>query len=251
MLVVQNTPGGGPGRFGAVLREAGLALEVLHGHAGAAVPAQPGGAAAVVVLGGGFMPDDDTRAPWLAPTRALVAAAVGRRLPVFGICLGGQLLAHVTGGAVAAGSGEPELGSVRLMLRPEAAADPLFHGLPPAVPAIERHVDAVTALPPGAAWLARSAACPHQAFRVGERAWGVQFHPEVTAGALAGWDRERLRDQGADPDVLRQRAEEAEPEADAAWRTVARRFAALVRADAAVAREDAVARDDGDAAPGR
>ncbi|MDB1089169.1 type 1 glutamine amidotransferase [Streptomyces sp. ACA25] len=226
ILVVQNTPEGGPQRFGEWLTDAGAALEVVHGYAGAAVPSRPRHDA-VVVLGGGFMPDDEVRAPWLKPTRALVGEAVGRGIPVFGICLGGQLLAQVAGGTVTADAGAPELGSVPLTLRAEAGNDPLFHGLPRSVPAVQRHVDAVTALPPGAHWLARSARCPYQAFRVGSRAWGVQFHPEVPADRLRHWDAESVRRHGFDPEELHRGAMAAEPAAVRAWRTVARRFARL------------------------
>jgi GMP synthase-like glutamine amidotransferase len=229
-VVIQNAPGSGPGRLGTWLAETGVALDVIPAHDGGAVPEEPGpGHAAVVVLGGGLMPDDDARAPWLPPTRALVAAAVAREVPVFGICLGGQLLAHVAGGTVAAGSGRPEFGSTPITMRPEAAEDPLFRGLPPTVPAIERHRDAITALPPGAAWLAESAACPHQAFRLGPAAWGVQFHPEVAAERLRGWDPEWIRKQGLDPERLCRQAEADEAASATAWRTVARRFAAVVR----------------------
>ncbi len=237
VLVVQNGPQGGPRRVGRWLEEAGLTLRVAHGYAGDPVPEEPGGHAAVLVLGGGYMPDEDDRAPWLKPTRALVAAALETSIPVLGICLGGQLLAQVAGGDVAAQSGIPEFGSTPLTLRPEAADDPLFHGLPAGVSAIERHVDVITALPPGARWLAESRDCPYQAFRVGDRAWGTQFHPEVPAERLAAWDPEPLRRRGLDPEELSRRARAAEPVAEAAWHTVTRRFAAVVR-EAAGSRTD-------------
>jgi GMP synthase (glutamine-hydrolysing) len=200
----------------------------VHGHDGQTVPERPDHAA-VVVLGGGFMPDDDARAPWLRPTRALVAAALRREVPVFGICLGGQLLAQVAGGTVTADAGRPEIGSTPLSLRRAAAGDPLFHGLPTAVTAIERHVDAVTALPPGAAWLAESERCPYQAFRVGPAAWGVQFHPEVAAERLRRWDPDAIRARGFDPERVRRQAAADERASAAVWRTVTRRFAAVVR----------------------
>ncbi|EHN78117.1 type 1 glutamine amidotransferase [Streptomyces coelicoflavus] len=227
LLVVQNHRGGGPGRFGDWLRADGVSTDVVHAYAGAPLPRRPGHDG-VLVLGGGYLPDDDVRAPWLAPTRALVARAVERGVPVFGICLGGQLLALVAGGTVRGAHGEPEVGSTPLTLRPEAGDDPLFRGLPERVTAVEHHVDAVTALPPGATWLMASERCPYQAFRVGERAWGVQFHPEAGADRVRSWDAGRLRARGLDPVELSRRAELDEPAAGAVWREVARRFAAVV-----------------------
>ncbi|MET7407344.1 type 1 glutamine amidotransferase [Streptomyces parvulus] len=227
VLVVQNHAGGGPGRFGEWLAAEGLSLDVVHAYAGAPLPRRAGHQG-VVVLGGGFLPDDDERAPWLAPTRALVAEAVERGAAVFGICLGGQLLARVAGGTIRGDHGEPEYGSTPLSLRAEAGNDPLFRRLPSRVTAVEHHKDAVIALPPGAAWLMESERCPYQAFRVGGRAWGVQFHPEAGADRVRGWDADRMRARGLDPEELARRAERDEPAAQAVWHEVARRFAAVV-----------------------
>ncbi|MGW7287797.1 type 1 glutamine amidotransferase, partial [Streptomyces sp. NPDC054847] len=223
-VVVQNTRSGGPGRVGAWLREAGIGLEVLRPYEGEALPQALDGRP-LLVLGGGFLPDDDERAPWLPATRSLVSQALDAGTPVLGICLGGQLLAQVAGGSVRARHGKPEFGSTQIRMRSEAADDPLLYGLGSAVPAIERHVDAITELPPDAVWLASSAACPHQAFRVGARAWGVQFHPEAEAERIAGWDRERLARQGFDRDRLHAEAVAAEGAAVAAWSVFTRRFA--------------------------
>lgn len=228
VLVVQNTPRGGPGRLGDWLTDAGSRVQVVRGHAGEPPPERLDHDA-LVVMGGGFMPDDDTRAPWLRAVRALTRQALRRSVPYLGICLGGQLLAQVAGGTVEASHGAPEVGSTTLTLRPEAAADPLFHGLPETVTAIERHVDAITALPPGARWLAESPRCPYQAFRYGRRAWGVQFHPEATAGQVGKWDRDWIRDRGFDPERVVRRATEDEAAATEIWRRVADRFGSVVR----------------------
>ncbi|WP_406109989.1 type 1 glutamine amidotransferase [Streptomyces sp. NBC_01003] len=223
-LVIQNTRSGGPGRVGAWLRDAGLGLEVLRPYEGEALPESLDGRP-LLVLGGGFLPDDDERAPWLPATRRLVVQALDDGSPVLGICLGGQLLAQVAGGSVRANHGHPEFGSTQIRLRPEAADDPLLYGLGATAPAIERHVDAITELPPGATWLASSAACPHQAFRVGARAWGVQFHPEAEADRIAEWDRELLARQGYDRDRLHAEAVADEGAAVSAWSVFTRRFA--------------------------
>jgi GMP synthase (glutamine-hydrolysing) len=226
-LVVQHGPAGGPGRWEGWLAEGGLLLDVVPAHRGAPLPAELTGHRALIVLGGAYLPDDDERAPWLERTRALVREALDTGVPVFGICLGGQMLAQVAGGTVRGRYGRPEFGSTRLTLRPEAEKDPLFRNLPPHPTAIENHVDAITELPPGAHWLAESDQCPYQAFRVGESAWGVQFHPESTADRIRTWSAERLAGHGADRDELLRKAALHEAAAAGVWRAVALRFAAL------------------------
>ncbi|WP_237108110.1 type 1 glutamine amidotransferase [Nonomuraea sp. MG754425] len=186
ILVVQNSRSGGPSRMGVWLEEAGLKLDVVLAHEGAPLPVRLDHDA-MIMLGGGYLPGDDERAPWLRDARRLMGQALAEGVPVFGICLGGQMLAEVAGGEVTGDVGAPENGSLPVTIRPEAAGDPLFHGLPPVVPAIEHHNDAVTRLPGGAVHLAETERCPYQAFRVGERAWGVQFHPEVLPERIREW----------------------------------------------------------------
>ena len=227
-LVVQNTPRGGPGRLGSWLEEHGLTLDVVHAYAGDPLPATLTRHRALIVLGGGYMPDADDRAPWLAPTRQLAGEALESDVPFLGVCLGAQLLAHVAGGTVRAEHGLPEAGSTALTLRPESADDLLFRGLPGEVRAVEHRVDAITELPPGAPWLARSERCPIQAFRVGGSAWGLQFHPEATARNVEGWDAEKLREQGFDRAELIRAAERDEPGSTRVWHELARRFAEFV-----------------------
>ncbi len=226
-LIVQNFANGGPRRWAPWLSAAGVSPCLVEAHAGAPLPARLEHDA-LIVLGGALMPDDDERAPWLPAVRRLVDQALERAVPYFGICLGGQLLAQHTGGEVRASHGTPEFGSVALTLRPEAAGDPLFRDLPAQLAAIENHVDQITRLPPGAVWLASSNACPHQAFRLGPAAWGVQFHPESGADRIPHWNTARLTAHGADPDALYRAAQAAEPASAEVWQTVAERFARLV-----------------------
>lgn len=227
-LVVQNTPRGGPGRFGSRLEEAGLELDVVHAWDGGQLPDDLSAHRSLIVLGGGYMPDADDRAPWLPSVRALMRQALRDGVPVLGICLGAQLLAYVAGGTVLAEHGPPESGSTELTLRPEALDDPLFASLPPRVKAIEHRVDAISRLPRNAQWLAASERCPVQAFRIGSSAWGVQFHPEATPETIRGWDAEALRRQGFDRDELVRTAEADEPGSVRNWQGLADRFAAVV-----------------------
>ncbi|GAA2388160.1 type 1 glutamine amidotransferase [Nonomuraea africana] len=223
VLIVQNAASGGPRRMGDWLAADGLELEIVRAFEGAPVPDELG-ERALVVLGGGYLPSEDDRAPWLAATRALVREALDEGRPYLGVCLGGQMLAEVAGGLVKGDAGEPENGSTPITLRPEAADDALFHGLPEVVTAIEHHKDAIVALPQDAVWLAQTEACPYQAFRVGPAAWGVQFHPEVSPERMLEWD-----DHGFDLAALHRQALLDEPAATPVWREVVRRFAEVSR----------------------
>ncbi|MGG5260748.1 type 1 glutamine amidotransferase [Phycicoccus avicenniae] len=230
LLAVRNDPGSGPARFAEWLDEAGVELVVVPGDD---VPATPGGHDGVLLLGGGFMPDADERAPWLPRERRLAEACLEDGVPLLGICLGGQLLAHVAGGTVVADSGRPEHGSVTIQRTAAAVGDPLLGALPDAFPAIEHHRDEITVLPPGAVHLASSDTVAAQAFRVGNRAWGLQFHPEASADRLARWDAGRLAAEGFDLAALREAADAAEPHSEAAARALLDAFVAVVRAHAA------------------
>jgi membrane dipeptidase len=152
---------------------------------------------------------------------------------VLGVCLGGQLIAHVSGGEVRASFGAPERGSVPIRTLPGADEDPVFGGLPEHFPAIEHHQDRITELPPGAVHLAASDACPLQAFRLGDTAWGLQFHPETPPERLRTWDAEELRAQGIDRDALVEAALAADAEAVPAARTLLERWLGVVREVAA------------------
>lgn len=203
VLVVLNSPTSLMGRLEQWLPEAGLEPVLTPG---AELPENLDGFGGLVLLGGGFMPDDDVHHPFLARERRLTTEALDLGMPLLGLCLGGQLLAHVTGGGVTAKSGETERGICALTVLPAAADDPLFGDLPgiPDKPLwmIENHEDSVTALPPSATLLVSSGECPIQAFRVGERAWGLQFHPEVRPERVATWDEAALSEQGIDRTAL-------------------------------------------------
>ena len=128
--------------------------------------------------------------PWLAPERDLIRTAVGRGLPVLGVCLGAQQLAAALGAEVTTGP-EEEVGAGQVELTADGRRDPVFgpeyNGLSgTTVPCVHWHRDTFS-LPDGAVHLAATRRFPHQAFRVGTRAYGLQFHVEVDTGLAAAW----------------------------------------------------------------
>lgn len=193
ILVVQHEDDAGPGLVGERLVAAGCVVTVAA-PAGvvdnaSAIPEDAGGFDGVVVLGGTPGPTDDAPAPWLPQVRRLIAGCLDRDLPVLGVCLGAQLLAHVAGGTVSAMAAGPEIGIEPLWLSDAAFSDALFGGVEPPLQAVQWHELEVVELPPGARLLCRGERCPNQAFRVGRSAWGLQFHLEVLADGVQAWAR--------------------------------------------------------------
>ena len=192
---------------------------------GAELPA-PAELQAVVFTGSSAMVSG--RAPWSERAAEGLRGAVAAGLPVLGICYGHQLLAHALGGRVAANPRGREIGSVDVETLPAARGDALLGALPPRFTVQATHVESVVELPPGARLLAASRGDPHQAFSVGARAWGVQFHPEFDADVIRGYleaRREILGREGLDASALL-----ADVRESAHGRALLQRFAALAGA---------------------
>lgn len=155
---------------------------------------------AVVVTGSAAMVTD--REPWSEASADYLREAIARGLPVLGVCYGHQLLAHAFGGAVGYNPVGRHVGSAVLTLAPAAASDALF--APFAGPLVVQvsHSQRVLQLPAEAVLLGSTERDPLHAFRLGERAWGVQFHPEFSAEIAREYVRMReatIAAEGLDP----------------------------------------------------
>jgi GMP synthase (glutamine-hydrolysing) len=215
--VVQHTATEGLGELAEWLPAIGVDVHPTHPYLGHRVPPSVEGDA-LIVLGGPMGAYDDEVAPWLPSVRDLLASAVDDGVPTIGICLGAQLLAVAAGGTVERGKAGPEIGLGEIVV---TTGDELLS--PGIMPVVQWHYDAVTRLPDSAEVLASSELYPIQAFRVGDLAWGLQFHVEATADMVRGW----AIDEGLEASM-------ADPVAFAAGRLaevgeqIAKRFAAII-----------------------
>lgn len=227
LTVIEHEATAPLGNFAAWL---GVEYRIVRPYLGEPVPSHaPGG---LLVLGGEASAWEDEAYPWLPATRELLRTAVADGVPTLGICLGGQLLTLACGGEVRRGEHGLEVGLTRITPLPAAADDPLLRVLRRPAPAIQYHRDVMAVLPPGAVPLATGDLYPNQAYRLGERAWAVQFHPEATTEIFTGWSASgaaRLRDLGHDVARLDSEVKAAEAELAATWRPLAEAFADLLR----------------------
>ncbi len=183
VLVCQHMASDGPGLIYDALLRRGVVTDINYLYQGEAAR-DPAAYDALVVMGGDMNVYQAEQFPWLnAETRLIRQAALDGQA-VLGICLGGQLLAKALGAIVRLG-GAPEIGLTEITLNEAGRADPLFEGLA-SIEAITWHDDTFD-IPSDAVALASSAGCANQAFRYGDRAYGLQFHPEVTPAILEDW----------------------------------------------------------------
>lgn len=151
------------------------------------VPRAPGDYAGLVVMGGPMSANDGAKHPFLDETMALIRRFDEAGRPVLGICLGAQLIARAYGGEVYR-MDALESGFRTMDVTPEGRADPIFSALGQSVTSFQNHFEAVRNVP-GAVPLATGGACPVQAFRIGERVYATQFHPEATLDIVRDWIR--------------------------------------------------------------
>lgn len=181
LYIIQNDPEVPPGNL---LDFISLPYRLCRADQGEPLP-DTGQLSALIVLGGAMGANDDEKHPFLADLKQLIRAVVTAGKPYLGICLGGQLLAAALGAEVQSNRWE-ELGTLPVTRTEAAGGDQLFNGLAETFHTFQWHHDSFN-LPDGAILLASSPACPHQAFRYGDSAWGLQFHPEVTELIIRDW----------------------------------------------------------------
>jgi GMP synthase (glutamine-hydrolysing) len=232
LLVIQHEKDAPAAWLGQWWQAQGLDLDVVRGDLGEPVPAHSGDHDGLVVLGGAMGACDDAVAPWLAPTRGLIADAVAHGIPTLGVCLGHQLASVALGGSIVRNPSGRTVGLVPVRLTDAGATDPLLAGLG-GQPAVHYNDDVVLEPPAGATVLATLPDGRVQALRFGPAAWGVQFHPETSPEVFGAWLRWDSPDGlSTDEQVLLETVTAAREVLQAAWQPLAERFATLVTAHA-------------------
>lgn len=132
----------------------------------------------LIVMGGPQSPLSLDQWPYLQDEMNLIKKSIDANKAILGICLGAQLIAESLG-AKTQRSPHREIGVFSVELLTDANHDPVFSQFPSTFPVMHWHND-MPGIPKGARLLAKSAGCPQQAFSVGDRIYGLQFHLEIT-----------------------------------------------------------------------
>ncbi len=187
ILVVQHVPHEPLGTLDRLLRTHRIRIKFVNFSRTPDAEPDLTGYDAVIVLGGPMNVDEAHLHPHLRTEMRLLEAALRAELPILGICLGAQLLAHVLGAPVGRNRA-PELGWHTVRLTADGHADAALRHLGDGQPVFHWHGDTF-AVPQSATLLAESDLCPHQAFRYGAHAYGLQFHLEADEPVIARWLR--------------------------------------------------------------
>ena len=185
IYVVKHVEDEGPGLLGEYFRALGWQVRTIEAYRGDTPPENLESVAALVILGGPMNVYEEEAYPFLRFEDRLIRQVLRQRIPFLGICLGAQLLAKACGAAVTK-SPHKEIGWFEVELTEAGGRDSLFHGLPETFAVFQWHEDTF-AMPQGASLLATSELCRNQAFRMGDSAYGLQFHVEVTPEMIGAW----------------------------------------------------------------
>ena len=206
IIVFQHSDHGGPGRLGMTLRDHGFKLDVRRPDLPAndktrGVPPDLDNVDGIVILGGAMNVTDIDKLGWMQEEAAFIKRAHEANLPIIGICLGAQLIAHALGGKVAPRD-KPAIGYFTAELNTNGQTEVMFAGVPWNSPQLFSCGQEVKQLPPGAMLLAGSKAIPVQAYKVGLRTYGFIFHFECdreAVDALMGESKRAMEQAGTTP----------------------------------------------------
>jgi len=184
LWVIQHAPHEHPGVIGELLRAHGVEFRLARPFLGESLP-DSRQVSGLISLGGPMSSNDEGGHPWIRAELDLIRGVIGGELPFLGICLGAQLACRALGGKVVR-LPDPEIGWHGVEKTTEGASDPLLAGLDGEFTVYQWHYESFD-MPRDGVRLLRSGTCLNQAWRLGTRAYGCQFHPEVDGRLLEEW----------------------------------------------------------------
>ena len=193
ILFLQHIDIEGPGTIETYFHQKGFQSRIIALYDGEKLPAVLDNVEAVIAMGGPMNVYEETKYPFLADENIFIKKALSLDVPFLGVCLGSQLLAKA-GGAEVTKSPVKEVGWFQVQMTNEGKMDPLFAGLGSELDVYHWHED-MFGIPPGGKLLATSPGCPHQAFRIGKNAYGLQFHVEVTDCIIGDWCKRYFQEE--------------------------------------------------------
>ncbi len=185
ILIIKHIDIEGPGTLGYFLKERQEPFRIVDLGAGEPLPQDPSLFQAIICLGGPMNVYEENKYPFLKFEHVFIQKVLQQGVPYLGLCLGSQLLAKAAG-ALVVRSPVKEIGWYTVRLTEEGCKDPLFRGFRESQPVYHWHGD-MFHIPDSGRLLVMGDGCPHQALRVGENAYGLQFHVEVTDTSLREW----------------------------------------------------------------
>jgi len=184
ILIIKHAKTEGPGTLGYFFGETDWKTKTVELWNKEALP-RIDDCEAIISLGGPMNVYETKKYPFLKKEEEFLVKALKKNIPILGICLGAQLLAKVSGAKVTKAENK-EIGWYEVRLTKEGKIDPMFKNMNQNLETFQWHEDFFD-LPKQGALLATSSACKNQAIRVGCCAWGLQFHPEMTAEMISCW----------------------------------------------------------------
>jgi GMP synthase (glutamine-hydrolysing) len=185
MIVFQHVAHELLGTLNPLLKEKGFRIRYINFGRHPDMNPSLDGYNGLVVLGGPMGVYEAEKHPHLKIECQRIEEALKKNIPILGVCLGSQLIAHVLGASVKK-SKEKEIGWYDVHLTDDGAKDPLFYKFKKTEKIFQLHGDAFES-PKDSVHLARSELCEGQAFRYGENVYGFQFHLEVDKAMIHRW----------------------------------------------------------------
>ncbi len=217
ILILKHIAIEGAGTIETFFESQGYDFSVLELYKGEKLPSDLSNLDAVIVMGGPMNVYEEDKYPFLKAENVFIQRILKEEIPYLGICLGAQLLAKAAGAKVTAAP-KKEIGWFEVTLTKDGKADPLFKGLPRDFDVFQWHGDTFE-IPGSGKHLAQNKDCPNQALRVGNLAYGLQFHVEVTEDIIKDWveadnhfkntpaGREMINEYAKIKNIFNQRAE--------------------------------------------